>query len=78
MSDEKEQSVIENTLRNDRSVCGMKPCESSGGYHHWYCQRRAWHLGRHRFNNYVWWWRNPVKYAPVPMSAVTGDKGGNE
>lgn len=33
----------------DQRLCGAR----MWSYDHWSCQRRRWHLGGHRFNNYV-------------------------
>lgn len=33
--------------------CDHAPMPWSGAYGHWRCQRRRFHLGRHRFNNYT-------------------------
>lgn len=35
-------------------ICNHAPMPDSGAYGHWRCQRRRFHLGRHRFNNYTW------------------------
>ena len=39
--------------REDVNECGFVPFPGDGAYGHWSCQRRRWHLGRHRFNNYT-------------------------
>ena len=36
------------------SICSHRPRPRSLAYGDWYCQRRRWHPGRHRFNNYTW------------------------
>lgn len=33
--------------------CGFVPYPNSGAYGHWSCERRRFHLGRHRFVNYT-------------------------
>lgn len=47
-----------------RSTCGFKPTSpDSGAYGHWVCTRGRFHLGGHRYINYVigrarwrFWW----------------------
>ena len=33
--------------------CGFRPFPGNGAYGHWTCERRRFHLGRHRFVNYT-------------------------
>lgn len=33
--------------------CSFVPYPGSGAYGHWSCERRALHLGHHRFRNYT-------------------------
>lgn len=54
MPSERAGEVEEDTMRiGPENVCGFVPFPGSGAYGHWACQRRRWHLGRHRFNNYT-------------------------
>lgn len=37
----------------DTTACGHRPFKNSTAYGDWTCQRRRWHLGRHRYRNYT-------------------------
>lgn len=62
----------ESALKHHPATCGARPRASGGGYEHWYCQRGRFHVGAHRFNNYVWRriGLGRVHYDPAPFDGL--------
>ena len=50
-------------------VCNETPDMERGGYSHWRCQLDIYHVGPHRYRNYVWSTLRPApRYDPLPIA----------
>jgi len=53
-------------------ICNEPPDTDRGGYNHWRCQLDVYHVGPHRYRNYVWSILRPeVRYDPLPITERT-------
>lgn len=53
-------------------TCQQIPPKNSGGYSHWYCERKRKHAGEHRYRAYTWPTGGDVNPAAVGVSGTRG------